>query len=254
MHKRNTKMIAGKKWCITYKKNPQAILRIFCFPHSGGGASAYFPWVEKLSSLLELVSIQLPGRENRFYERLVNDLDVITTELCKEFEQYKEKSFIVFGHSLGALLCYEFVKSIHKFYNVFPKHMFVSAAKAPHLPFRMKKLSHLSDNELIEEISIYGEIDKTLKENSQILSMFLPVFRSDFSIGENYFYEETPPRSFDITAFYGENDSTVREEEINAWKKHTVGHFKSISFEGGHFFIKDKQDEILKEIEKTSFF
>ena len=247
-------MIAEKKWYVTYKKNPQAILRIFCFPHSGGGASTYFPWVDKLTSSLELVSIQLPGRENRFYESLENNLDVITDELCKEFDQYNEKPFILFGHSLGALLCYEFVKSIHKFYDVLPKHMFVSAAKAPHLPFRMKKLSHLSDNELIEEISIYGEIDKTLKENSQILSMFLPVFRSDFSIGENYFYEETPPHSFDITAFYGENDSTVREEEINAWKKHTVGHFKSISFEGGHFFIKDKQDEILKEIEKTSFF
>ena len=132
--------------------------------------------------------------------------------------------------------------------------MFVSAAKAPLLPFRMKKLSHLSDNELIKELSIYGEIDQNLKENTQILNMFLPIFRSDFSIGENYFYEKTPPHSFDITAFYGKNDSTVKEEEINAWQKHTTGHFRGISFEGGHFFIKDKQAEILKEIENTPFF
>lgn len=247
-------MIAEKKWCVTYKKNPQAILRIFCFPHSGGGASTYFPWVDKLSSSLELVSIQLPGRENRFYESLVNDLDVITAELCKEFEQYKEKPFIVFGHSLGALLCYEFVKGLHKFYNIYPKHMFISAAKAPHLPFRIKKLSHLSDDKVIKELSIYGEIDQTLRENPQILSMFLPIFRSDFSIGENYFYKKTPLPSFNITAFYGENDPTVKEEEINAWQKHTAGCFRSLSFEGGHFFIKDKQDEILKEIENTSFF
>jgi len=42
--------------------------------------------------------------------------------------------------------------------------------------------------------------------------MFLPIFRSYFSIGENYFYKKTLPHSFSITAFYGKNDSTVKEE------------------------------------------
>lgn len=246
-------MVSEKKWCVTYKKNPKAILRIFCFPYSGGGASAYFPWIDKLSSSLELVSIQLPGRENRFHEPLVSNLDVIIAELCKEFERYKEKPFIVFGHSLGALLCYEFVKGVHKLYNTYPKHMFISASKAPHMPFRIKKLSHLSDVQVIKELSVYGGIDQTLKENIQILKIFLPIFRNDFSIGENYSYRKFTPFPFNITVFHGVNDPTVKEEEINAWQKYTTGHFESFSFEGGHFFIKNKQDEILKVIENRSF-
>ncbi|MBW8308814.1 MAG: hypothetical protein K0M45_04135 [Candidatus Paracaedibacteraceae bacterium] len=97
---------------LEYKKNPNAALRLFCFHHSAGGASAYYPWAESLSPNIEMVAIQFPGRENRFIEPLNNDLKNIVAELSKRFELYKDNPFFVFGHSLGALVSFEFIKSV----------------------------------------------------------------------------------------------------------------------------------------------
>ena len=45
---------------------PYAPVRLFCFPHAGGGASAYRAWTKE--SALGAVPVQLPGRENRMRE------------------------------------------------------------------------------------------------------------------------------------------------------------------------------------------
>ena len=93
-------MIIAPNWYLEHKKNPGALLRLFCFHHSGGGASAYYPWVERLSPHIELIAIQLPGRENRFTEPLINNLKDITAHLAEEFRYYIDKPFFVFGHSV----------------------------------------------------------------------------------------------------------------------------------------------------------
>lgn len=248
VNKNVSEIMNDKKWYVEYKKNPHASMRIFCFPHSGGGASTYFSWSNLLSLTVELISIQLPGRENRFYDHLTNDLEFIIDNLSQEFTYYKEKPFVVFGHSLGALIAYEFVKSVYQSYGIYPQYMIVSGAKAPHLPFRIKKLSQLEDEELLQELKNYGEINDALLQNEQILKMFLPIFRSDFSIGENYNYKETVVFPFDILALAGSDDPTVNKKEILGWSGYTSGNFEFRIFPGGHFFLKSHTEEILSFI------
>ena len=154
-------------WFLESKAKPQAIIRLFCFHHSGGGASAYHPWIEKLSPNIEMIPIQLPGRENRFTEPLMNNLQEIIAQLTGGFSFYNNKPFFVFGHSLGALIAFEFVKSVHLYYGVYPCHMIVSATKAPHLPFRMKHLSQLDDKTLVEELKVYNGIDERILHNNR---------------------------------------------------------------------------------------
>ncbi len=238
-------MINTSNWYMKHKKNPSALLRFFCFHHSGGGASAYYSWAEQLSPYIELVAIQLPGRENRFTEPLINNLNDITTHLAKGFSYYIDKPFFVFGHSLGALISFEFIKSIHQLYSLIPCHMIISATKAPHLPFRMKYLSQLEDHKLKEELNIYDGIDERILNDTELLDLFLPIIKSDFSIYEKYKFLESKPISCDILALSGEQDQTVTQEEILAWSEYTSGKFEHISFPGKHFYIKDHQKKIL---------
>lgn len=66
-------MIASNKWFITFKKQKNAYMRIFCFHYGGGSASIFRKWSQDILEEAELVAIQLPGREERFNEPLVNN-------------------------------------------------------------------------------------------------------------------------------------------------------------------------------------
>lgn len=237
-----------RNWYLEYKKNPDALIRLFCFHHSGGGASAYYPWVDYLSSKIEMIAIQLPGREDRFVESLNNNLNDIITKLSKEFAIYKDKPFFVFGHSLGALISYEFINSVHQLYSLYPRHMIISATKAPHLPLRRKELSKLDNKSLKEELRIYDGVDKRILNNDELLDLFLPIIRSDFGIYENYNFLKSMPVPCDILALSGDEDQTVTQEEILAWSVYTTGQFEHMSFPGKHFFIKEQQNKILEII------
>jgi len=233
---------------LEYKEKPHALIRLFCFHHSGGGASAYYPWVDHISPYIEMVAIQLPGRESRFTEPLTNNLNYIIKELNEGFDIYKDKPFFVFGHSLGGIIAFEFVKSIHQHYSLYPRHIIISATKAPHFPFRMKPLSPLDDEALKEELKAYNGINERILENDELLSLFLPIIRSDFSISEKYCSADVTPLPCNILHLSGSQDWTVNEEEIQGWATHTSGKFEHISFPGGHFFLKDHQRDIIKLI------
>lgn len=239
-------------WYLEYKKNPKAVVRLFCFHHSGGAASAYFPWLEELSSHIEMVAIQLPGRENRFQEPLTNNLKFITTSLRQGFEPYKDKPFFTFGHSLGGLISFEFIKSIYKYYSLYPRHMMISATKAPHLPFRMKPLSSLECATLKKELQAYNGINESILKNDEVLELFLPIIRSDFSISETYHLDDPAQLPCDILAFSGQDDHTVNAEEIRGWSSYTTEKFDHISFPGGHFFIKNNVKNIVKHINQLA--
>lgn len=174
------------------------------------------------------------------------------TKLCEEFSPYKDKPFFVFGHSLGALISFEFIKFIYQSYSLYPCHMIVSAAKAPHLPFRMQHLSSLNNESLVEELKLYKGIDNSILENNELREMILPILRNDFSIGEKYNCKELSSFPFDILALSGSHDPTVNEEEILGWSSHTTGKFDHISFPGSHFFIKDHQNKIIEIINRVS--
>jgi surfactin synthase thioesterase subunit len=65
-------------WILRPRPNPRAALRLFCFPYAGGGASIYRTWPAYLHADIEVVAVQLPGREERMCEPAYSD----ASELC----------------------------------------------------------------------------------------------------------------------------------------------------------------------------
>lgn len=240
--------MTSNSWFITYKKNPTKKVNLFCFHHSGGGASTFYPWLDHLSPSIEMIAIQLPGRETRFTEKLINKLDEILENLSEGFNALKETPFFLFGHSLGGLLAYEFAKKVYENYSISPKHLIISARKAPHMPNRMQGLSTLRDESLKEKLKLYDGVDDKILHNEELLDIFLPIIRSDFSISEMYNNPEILPLPCNITHLSGKDDQTINQQEIMEWKKYTTRNFKSLTFNGGHFFIKNNQNDIIRYI------
>lgn len=235
-------------WYRIFKPNPKAKIRLFCFHHSGGAASSYYRWIEHISPSIELIAIQLPGREDRFSEPLINKLEDIIAPLIEGFHTYKEKPFFAFGHSLGALVSFEFLSAIRKYYSILPHYLVVSAARAPHLTYKRPALSQLDNESLIKKIKSYNGIDDSIINNNDLLSLFLPIIRSDFKLLDNYQYKSTNPLLCDILALAGLDDQTVNCEDIRAWSLYTKNNFNYLSFPGEHFFLRKHQPKIIQII------
>ena len=53
-------------------------LRLICLPPAGGGASRYRDWPAHLPNDVEVVSVQLSARENRFDELPFESMEQLT--------------------------------------------------------------------------------------------------------------------------------------------------------------------------------
>jgi medium-chain acyl-[acyl-carrier-protein] hydrolase len=67
---------------------------------------------------------------------LLNNVSQVANELYKNFNSYLEKPFVFFGHSIGALIAFEFVRLLRKNGVPQPKHLIVSGTKAPQVPLK----------------------------------------------------------------------------------------------------------------------
>ncbi len=88
-----TSISSFNSWIFASRPNPQARLRLFCFPHAGGGASFFRPWIGMLPPDIEVCPVQLPGRENRLKERPFNQFSPLISELAQALRPYLDRPF-----------------------------------------------------------------------------------------------------------------------------------------------------------------
>lgn len=231
-------------WVESLKPNPNAKLRLFCCHHSGVGASTYFPWINHIPNFVELKAIQLPGREARFGEPLLTNLDSVITGLMEEFTSFLDKPYLLFGHSVGALIVYELSKKLQMENAVLPKTLIVSGCRAPHL-IPLQTMHTLPDQEFIKKLMEYNGTPDEVINNQDLLELFLPILRADFCIGETYCYQKSQPLNCDIVAIGGAQDATVSIDRLKEWRLHTALEFSLQLFPGDHFFVKSALPEVL---------
>jgi medium-chain acyl-[acyl-carrier-protein] hydrolase len=138
-------------WITCSRFNPQAKLRLFCFPYVGGGAMGFRTWLERLSSSVEVCPIELPGRGTRLIEPPFTRLEPLIQAIAQVLLPYLNKPFTFFGHSMGGLVCFELARLLRRNYSQSPVHLFVSGRRAPqiadpsHLSIPFQNLSFLKN-------------------------------------------------------------------------------------------------------------
>ena len=129
-------------WIFCSKKRPDAKARLFCFPYAGSGASVFYEWSEYISTEIEICSINLPGHEGRIKENPYRELMKLVNDLALVIDPFLDKPFFFFGHSMGAHISFYLARYLRRSNIPGPMHMFVSGAKAPHLPKDPGSLHH----------------------------------------------------------------------------------------------------------------
>ena len=100
--------------------------------------------------------------------------------------------------------------------------------------------------------SMGGKIAYELEilENQELLDFFLPMLRADFTMDETYHDKKLTVLQSPIEAFGGRKDREADEEAMKEWRKYTKRAFHCHMFEGGHFYIREQEEDVLSEVQK----
>lgn len=233
------------KWIQALGQHQNAKIRLFCFHYSGGSSAFFYSWLNKIPHTVDLLTVELPGRGSNLDESLLYDMQTVVSKLLEHMTDYLDKPFIFFGHSMGALLCFELAKAL-KFHDLaLPLHLIISGCKAPQNMCNKKPIYHLSDQEFIQELKLYNGTPEEVLTNRDIIEFFLPIIRADMTITDKYKFIDNIPLHCNITAIGGREDTTVSEIDVEGWAQHTTLKFENYILPGGHFFIKTSLNQVL---------
>jgi medium-chain acyl-[acyl-carrier-protein] hydrolase len=235
-------------WLAYYKPNPQADMRVFCFPYAGASAAIYRTWADRLPKNLEICPVQLPGRGTRLSEQSFTRLMPIVEAVAPALRPYCDRPFALFGHSMGAAIAFELARYFRQHYHCEPEHLFVSGRNAPQLPNEQPFTYDLPEAEFIDEVRRLNGTPKEILDHPELMQLMLPLLRADFSVIQTHVYVAGVPLNSSITAFGGLLDHDVTREGLAAWSSQTTGRFSLRMFPGDHFFLQTSQDLLLKAI------
>lgn len=237
-----------KSWFGNYKKNNQSLMRMFCFPYAGGSASIFAKWSANLPPAVDIIPVQLPGRANRFNESPYDDLYLLIKDVIDGISPYLDKPFVLFGHSMGALIIFELAYSLLTTKNIKPELLIVSGSRAPSI-FNSGKNIHLyDDKQFIAWLQDNGGTPDGIFDSEDSCKVFLPVLRADFKICEIYQWIVKKKVASPILAFGGLQDVLVKREDILEWEKVTESDFKYKMIPGDHFYINNNSHLLLFNI------
>ncbi len=229
----------------------QGIFRLFCFPYAGAGPVVFRNWHERLPAQVEVIGLRYPGRESRLRETPFVSLPPLIENVFAEILPYLNQPFAFFGHSLGGLIAFELTRKLRSEQSPQPKHLFISSRRAAHLPDPFPPLHVLNNAEFVQKIQQrYNGIPDVILKDPELLELFLPILRADFSVLESYQYQPAPVLDIPISAYLGLHDPGISLQDVRDWQEHTRQQISVQAFPGDHFYLQNQRDALVQSIAK----
>ncbi|WP_232248634.1 thioesterase II family protein [Streptacidiphilus rugosus] len=230
------------------RRAPDDRLLMFCFPYAGGGASAYAGWQRRLGDRVEVLPVQLPGREGRSLDPRFTHLPLLIEDLDRELGPELERPHVLFGHSMGALIAFSLAEYREERGERLPEALILSAYRAPHLPPPRLAPPDASDDELVASLVGLGGIPQVLLDHPEWLSALLPIARDDLRLCSGPGPTRRDPLPVPIQAYAGRDDSLVTPAEVAEWVGYASAGFAMRTLPGGHFFLRENEDLFLPDL------
>ncbi|MEU7765383.1 alpha/beta fold hydrolase [Nocardia sp. NPDC049190] len=227
-----------------HKPDSPERLPLLIFPHAGAGASAYRALSKALSEHYDVIVFQYPGRQDRVKEPALTSLQDIASGAFAEFrtsEYNRAAPIVVFGHSMGALVSFEFV-GLALAVGIDVRQLTVSAAVAPSRG-EYRKPTPEDDDELLDHLIMLEGISSDVLASREIMRLSLPAIKADHKASEAYRCARTARVATRIHAIGGDRDPIVSMADLHGWHQH--GDDVEVTlFEGGHFYLHQHIDAI----------
>ncbi|MFF9061854.1 thioesterase II family protein [Streptomyces sp. NPDC101213] len=216
--------------------------RIFCFPFSGSGASAFSAWPAAIDGV-EVCPVQFPGRENRLAEPHYGTYERLAADLVDPLVPLLDRPFAFFGHCAGALPAYETAVRLAELGLPGPDRLFVSGQPAPHDAARDRMLT-LTEPELRAEVESFLR-GRGVEPRPDMVDLGLMVLLRDHAAAGAYRREEPVALPCPVVVLHWRDDPDVSLDALQGWRRYA----DSVEFrvvDGGHYDFMDAPDELRK--------
>jgi surfactin synthase thioesterase subunit len=216
-----------------------ASVRLVCFPHAGGAASAYFKLAQQLPPQIHVLSVQYPGREDRWAEPRAARLSSLAEAVAEELDRHPGP-YALFGHSMGALVAYETARRIEAGGGgARLGELFVSAHLPPSDLHGARTAVPLGEPELRRRLSLLGGTGHAVLSDPDLAELYLPILKADYAALNAYTWVPGDRLRTPLTVLAGAADPLVRPAQTYGWRDLTDGPFDQHVFPGGHFYLHE---------------
>ncbi|HEY2237969.1 MAG TPA: alpha/beta fold hydrolase [Streptosporangiaceae bacterium] len=221
-----------------------AAARLVCLPHAGGSASFFRPVALALPPAVDVLAIQYPGRQDRRLEPPLDDMSVLADRLQAVLRRQPALPTTFFGHSMGAVLGFELTHRLETAGDQ-PVRLFASGRRAPST-HRDERVHLGDDTSILAEVRKLNGTASALLSDDEMMRAVLPALRADYRATETYRCPAEVTVGCPITVLTGDEDPKTTMDEAKAWARHTSGAFDLRVFPGGHFYLTDQADSVIK--------
>ncbi|HRL22724.1 MAG TPA: alpha/beta fold hydrolase [Alcaligenes sp.] len=222
-------------------------LKLLALPCAGASATMYLRWRRHLSPVVQLIPLELPGRGTRMNEPCEENFLALVRKLCAEYAQHLQGDYVLFGHSMGALLAYGMALHQRQHKYPLPRALLVSASPAPSVRDPDRFANKDTDQALIEDLRDQGGTPEAVFANAELLRMTLDTLGADYRVCDTFSHDEPARLPVPLHVLAGKNDD-IKPDSLHAWRQEGAGRFTLDWFEGNHFFIWQQQAQVLERI------
>ncbi|MDP7034005.1 MAG: alpha/beta fold hydrolase [Planctomycetota bacterium] len=236
-------------WVFRKSKRPKVSLRLLGIPYAGGGSAVFQDWHDAFDSRIEFGAVLLPGRERRWKEPARKSVRSLANSLATALEPSLSVPLALYGHSMGALIAFELARELGRRGFSQPVHVFLGARCSPEHKSQDSPIHRLPRDEFVAALTErYDSIPEEIRNEPEILDVFLPSLRADITLNETYVCDPAPPLFGAITALIGSDDLWTSKATCEKWSLQTAGSFRLLTLPGGHFFLREHPSLLFEEI------
>ncbi len=221
-------------------------IRLVCLPFAGAGASFFRPWRRLGVEGVEVLPVQLPGRESRLAEALYTDVheaaDGLLPGVLADLAPSQDP-VALFGHSLGAVLAYELTRRLVAAGQPV-SWLFISGSPAPGAE-RQQRASDLDEEGFVSQVEQLAGYRHPAFDHPELRELLIPTLYADVRMHEDYKPRDGEPLALPVTAIRGADDGLVTLEESQRWREATTAAFSHVEVPGGHMYLADDGRAVL---------
>jgi surfactin synthase thioesterase subunit len=244
---------------IRYEAVGPARRRLYCVPFAGGGPSTYRLWPKGLPADVEVVVAVMPGRDPRTRAASgalppgsMAELIGPALAAIDEMQTVDPLPFAFFGHSMGALIAYELTVAMEAAtVDVArrPGCLFVSGRRPPDELHEGAVTHGLPDDEFLDAMQRrYGAVPEAVRQEPELLALFLPGLRADVEVFETYAPLTDRRVECPVRVYGGAGDRQPTPDALPGWQRLTEREISMRIFPGDHFYLNEVRDGLLADI------
>jgi len=236
-------------------------LRILCFHNAGstesnytGAKTPFTNWAKETGSI-EICAFDYPGRDKLLKEQKHESIETLAPDLLAVFHEKMTDNvpYIVWGHSVGTWVAFEFLMLARKMGLPMPIAGFFNAFPAPHMAVSKRNWhkNRSMNEEAFKKELINWDKDHFTGAGKIVFDMpawndlWMPLMRADFCLFDEYVFKHdgAPKFSFPIHAWHFDGEHYNEAYQVNLWKDWTTGEFDHKVMKGmGHLTCVYKPD------------